>query len=198
MDVFGEVVADGGGGEGDAGSPLADEVFDVGEAVVAGVIEVGDELGGGGGGEGLGAGGPDGGNPGETGAGVPLMGEVEPEEGAGDGFDAGLALAGEEGGVADEEGGVGVLEHGDGVCGLWEEYRIVGVEAAEEDVGVGDRGSGGSVGGDGAQGFEGKGLLDEEEDGVDMVERGDGAAGDDGERGGEGGDGNEAEVGVAR
>lgn len=41
-------------------------------------------------------------------------------------------------------------------------------------------------------------MLDEEEDGANLVERGDGTAGDDGEIGGEGGDGDEAEVGLAR
>ncbi len=197
MDVLGEVLADGGGREGDAGGPLADEVLDVGEAVIAGLVEVGGELGGGGGVEDFWARGPDGGDPGEAGAGVPLVGEVEPEEWAGDGFDVGLVLAGEEGGVADEEGGVGVLKHGDGVGWAGKKGGRVTYELAEEDLGVGDGGAGGGVGGDGAEVFEGVWVLDEEEDGADVVEGGDGAAGDDGEVWGEGGDGDEAEVGFS-
>ena len=47
VDVAGEVVADGGGRDGDARRPLFDERVDVGEAVVAGVLQVVDELGGG-------------------------------------------------------------------------------------------------------------------------------------------------------
>jgi len=196
---MGEVMADGSGRERDAGGPLADEVCDVGETVVAGELEVERELGRGraAGCEGLGAGGPDGGDPGEAGAGVPLMGEVDPEEGAGDGFDLGLALAGEEGGVADKERGVGLAEHRHGVGGVREEDRVVGVELAEEDLQVGDGAAGGGVRCDGADGREGVGVFDEEEDGADVIEGGDGAARDDGEIGGEGGDGNEAEVGDA-
>ena len=45
VNVLGEVVADGGGREGDAWSPLLHEVFDVSEAVVAGVGEILGELG---------------------------------------------------------------------------------------------------------------------------------------------------------
>lgn len=91
VDVAGEVVVDGGGGDGDAGGPLADEIVDMGEAVVAGGLEVGGDLGGGdsGGGEGLGADGPDRGDPGQTGAEVPLLGEIEPLAGAGGCFDDG-------------------------------------------------------------------------------------------------------------
>lgn len=43
-DVFFEVGADGGCGHGHAGAPLADEVFDVGDAGVAGGLEVADDL----------------------------------------------------------------------------------------------------------------------------------------------------------
>ena len=80
VDVVGEVVADGGGREGDAGGPLGDKVFDVGEAVGAGVVEVGSELRGSdvGDAQGFGAGCPDGGDPGEISAGVPFVGEVVP------------------------------------------------------------------------------------------------------------------------
>ena len=45
VDVLGEVVADGGGWDGDAWGPLFDELIDVGEAVVAGELKVGGELG---------------------------------------------------------------------------------------------------------------------------------------------------------
>ena len=169
VDVVGEVVADGFGRDGDAGGPLADEIGDVGEAVIAGEIEVVDELGGGGGGEGLGARGPDGGDPGEAGAGVPLVGEVDGDAGADGGFDVGVVLAGEEGGVADEEGGVGAVEHGDGVGGVGRKTAMVAVEAAEEELCVGGGGAGGGVGGDGAEVGEGVGMFDEEEDGADVV-----------------------------
>ena len=83
VDVFGEVMADGGGGDGDFGGPLGDEVGDVGEAVAAGVVEVEEELlalfaae------DDLGTDGPDGGDPGESGVGVPEVGEVVPGDGA--------------------------------------------------------------------------------------------------------------------
>jgi hypothetical protein len=85
VDVMGEVVADGGGGNGDAGRPFFNKAFDVSEAVVAGELKVCGELGGGEGqgvircgGEGFGADGPDGGDPGEVGAGGPFVSEVEP------------------------------------------------------------------------------------------------------------------------
>ncbi len=47
VDVVGEVVANGGGRDGDARGPLIDEFFDVEEAVVAGRFEVFGELRGG-------------------------------------------------------------------------------------------------------------------------------------------------------
>jgi hypothetical protein len=46
VDVAREVVVDGDGWDGDARGPLFDELLDVGEAVVAGELEVCDELGG--------------------------------------------------------------------------------------------------------------------------------------------------------
>ncbi len=81
VDVLGEVGADGFGGEGEAGGPFVDEVFGVGEAGVAAGGEVGDELLGGEvvGGEGFGADGPDGCDPGESGALAPEGCHVEPE-----------------------------------------------------------------------------------------------------------------------
>ncbi len=47
VDILREVFADGCGREVDARGPLVDEVFDVSEAVVAGLVEVGGDLGGG-------------------------------------------------------------------------------------------------------------------------------------------------------
>jgi hypothetical protein len=44
VDVVREVVADGCGRNGEPGRPLGDEVFDVGYAVNAGLIEIVDEL----------------------------------------------------------------------------------------------------------------------------------------------------------
>ena len=102
-------MADGGGRDGDAGSPLFDEFFDVEETVIAGGFEVFGELGGGEAGwaESFGADGPDGGDPGEVGAGAPLVGEVEPLTGTYGVFDLLAGLKGEERRVADEDGGVG-------------------------------------------------------------------------------------------
>ena len=196
VDAPAEVLADGFFRNIDAPGPFANEVFDVGEAVRAGEVEVCAELSGGLWGEGLGTGSPDGGYPGEAGAGVPLVSEVEPGAGADGLLDLGLMLAGEEGGVADDEGGVGALEHGDRIGGVGQEVGAVHGELAKEKLRIGDRTAGGGVDGDGAEGLEGEWLLDEEDDGADVVERGDGAAGDDGERRGEGGDGDEAEVGL--
>lgn len=199
VDVLGEVGADGFGGDREARGPFVDEVFDVLEAVVAGELEVVGELGGGDAGEEVGAAGPDGGDPGEVGAGVPLVGEVEVLAGCAEGLvDGGAVFEGEEGGVADEEGGVGLREHGDRVGGAGEEGGVGAEEVPEEDLGVGDGRSGGGVGGYGLDGFEGETGAEEEKDGADAVEGGNGAAGDDGEVGGEGGDWDEAEGGSAR
>ena len=88
-----------------------------------------------------------------------------------------------------------VAEHGDGVGGLGVEGGRGGVEAAEDELGVGDGALRGGVGGDGTD--FGEGLFADELDGADAGERGDGAAGNDEEAGGEGGDGDEAEVGGA-
>ncbi len=172
VDVVGEVVADGRGWDGDAWGPLMDEVFDVGEAVVAGVGEVFGELGGGdvAGGERLGAGGPDGGDPGEVGAGLPLVGKVEPLAGADELFDLSAGFESQEGGIAYEDRGVGVVEHRDGV-GCGGEEGGVGVEEfAEEDFGVGEGTAGGGVGGDGLYRAEGVGFFNDELDGADAVE----------------------------
>jgi hypothetical protein len=74
--------------------------------------------------DGLGAHGPERGDPDGSGEGVPLVGEVEVEEAF-----AGAALTGVaileriEGGVADEQRGVGGLEHGIEVGGVLDELR---------------------------------------------------------------------------
>ena len=197
VDVAGEVVEDGGGWESDAGGPLSDEGVDVGLAVDAGVIEVVDELVGGDLLKSLGASGPDGGDPGEAGAGAPFVGEVDPGAGADGGLDVGSGFEGEEGWVADEECGVGMLEHGDGVGGVLQEGGIGADEFAEEDFGVGEGTAGGGVGGDGLDGVQCMRRFENELDGADVVERGDGAAGHDSEGRREGSDGNEAEIGAA-
>ena len=84
MNVLGEIAVDGGGREVDARGPFDDQVVDVGEAVVAGAVEIFDQpVGGQGfGSQRLWADGPDGGDPGQAGAGVPLVGDVDPETGA--------------------------------------------------------------------------------------------------------------------
>ena len=80
VDVSGEVVADSGGRDGDAGGPLLDDLLDVSEAVVAGGSEIVGELRGCeiGVAERFGTDGPDGGDPGEIGACTPFSGEVDP------------------------------------------------------------------------------------------------------------------------
>ena len=152
VDVAGEVVADGFGGDGDARRPLGDERVDVGETVVAGLLKVFDELRGGdrGGGESFGANSPDGGDPGQAGAGAPLVGHVDPEAGAGGLLDAAAGFEGQERGIADEQGGVGVGKHGDGIGRCGDEFGVGVEELAEEDLGVGERAAGCGVGGDGA------------------------------------------------
>ena len=103
-DVVGQVMADGGGRQGDARSPLFDEGVDVGEAVVAAILEIVDEFCGGDRGEGFGADGPYGGDPWKSGAGVPFVGEVEPEAWADGwvGFDPGAGFESQQRRVADE------------------------------------------------------------------------------------------------
>jgi len=199
VDVVGEVFADGLGSKGDTWSPLADEVVDMGQAMIAGGCEVFDELccGDVAFGEGFGANGPDSGYPGEAGSGVPLVGEVEPLAGADGVFDLLAMFEGEERGVADEEGGVGLAKHGDGVGRRGEEGGVGAEEMAEEDLGVNAGAAGCGVGGDDAEGLEGVGLLDDELDRAHAGERGDGAAGNDGERRRQGSDGDEAEVGTS-
>ena len=82
----------------DARGPLPDQIVDVGEAVVAGAVEVFDERGRGDSvlRQGLGTDGPDGGDPGQAGAGAPLLRDVDPEAGADLLLDLGAVLEGEQ------------------------------------------------------------------------------------------------------
>ena len=142
---------DGFAGDGDAGGPLVGERVDVAEAGVAGVLEVGRDLRcwNTGGGDGVGVGGPDGGDPDGVGELAPLVGEVEVEK-----LFAGAALAGfavfkgEERGIADEEGRVGYAEHGFEVGRVLDEGGLNLPEAGEEDAGIGGGGAGGRIEGD--------------------------------------------------
>jgi hypothetical protein len=193
VDVFGEVGADGGGGYGDAGGPLFDQGGDVLLASLAAGVEVEEELFAFAWREReVGADGPDGGNPGELGVGMPEVGDVVPDEGTGVGFDLVAVFESQQRGIADEESGVVCAKHGDGVSGCGFKRRGVVVEVLEEKLGIGCGAAGGGVGGDGADLVEG--TLCEELDGAHAGERGDGAAGDDEEVRGEGGNGDEAEV----
>jgi len=146
--------------------------------------------------EGFGADGPDGGDPGEFGADVPLVSEVKPLARANGDFDLFAGFEGEEGGIADEDGGVRVLEHGDWVgCG-GNKGGMGPEELSEEDFGVGEGTAGGCVGGDGLYCAKSVRGFDDELDGADFVQRSNRATGDDGEIGGEGRDGDEAEIGA--
>ena len=202
-DVFGEIGADGVAGDSDAEGPIVGEGVDVGEASIAGVLEVGDDLVGreARGCECFGVDGPEGGDPDGSGEGVPLVREVEIEEPLAGAALAGVAIfEGEKGGVADEESGVGRLQHRFKIGGVVEEGGLDLPEAREEDAGVGGRGARGGIESDATDAIESVGMAHDEEDGADAVARGDGAAGDDGKRGREGecGDGNESNVGNAR
>src|SRR5258705_4038144 len=100
MNIRGEVMADGGGWDRDAGGPLLDEIFDVEKAVVTRGFEVFGEFGSrnrGWGfelGNGLWADGPDGSHPRQLCADVPLVGEIVPLAWADGGF---FLVAGVEG-----------------------------------------------------------------------------------------------------
>ena len=198
MDVNRQVMLNGYGRDADAWGPFANEVVDVGEAVVARGGEVADELIRGKVAlrERFGADGPDGSDPGEAGAGAPFVRQVEPLAGADGLFDLLAGFEGEERGIADEQSGVRVPEHGDGIGGRGDEAGLGVEEVAEEDLGVGARAAGGVVGGYSSDGFESVWMFDDELNGAHAIERSDGAAGDDGELGGERGDGDEAEVGA--
>ena len=170
------------------------------EAVVAGGGEVEGELvdGESGAAEGLVADGPYGGDPGESGEGDPLGGEVVVDEFFAGALEAGFAVfEGEESGVSDEDGGVVVGEHGVEVGCVGDEGCFGVPPLAEEDLGVGEGGLGAGVGGDGADVGERLGGAADEQDGADACAGSDGAAGDEAEVGvgGQGGDGDEADVG---
>ena len=198
MDVLREIGADGFGRERKARGPLLYESVNVREAMVARELEIAGELDGGEFAEEVGTAGPDGGDPGQAGAGVPLVGEVEILAGAAKSeIDFGAAFKGEQGGIANEERGIGLREHGDGVGGYGEELWSGAEEVLEENLGVGDGRSGGRIGRNGSDGFEGVTGPEEKEDGADTIKRSDRAAGDDGEVRGEGGDRDQAESGTA-
>src|ERR1700735_4661250 len=109
MDVIGEIVTDGGRWKSDARGPLGDQIFDIQEAVIARGFEILNQLCGGEVIECLRADGPDGCNPGETGAGAPFVSEVEPLTGADGFFDGFPGFEGEQSRIADEDGRVGLL-----------------------------------------------------------------------------------------
>lgn len=199
-DIFGEIGADGVARNSDAGGPFVGESIDVAEALVAGVLEVGNDLGSGdvGGGDGIGTRGPDGGDPDGSGKVVPLMGEVEVEKLFAAPPLAGFAVfEGEEGRIADEEGCIGVLQHGFEVGSVFHEGGLDLPEAREEDARVGGRSAGRTVQSDATDAVNAIGMADDEDDGAHAILRGDGAAGNHAEQGcqGEGGDGDEADVG---
>ena len=198
VNIRGEIVADSGGWDSDSRSPLFDQPLDIEKAVVAGGFEVFGELqrcdvarG-----QGFGADGPDGGDPGKVGSDVPLVGEVVPLARADGSFDLIAGFEGKERRIADEDGGVCLVQHGDGIGWRGNEGGAGIEEFAEEDLGVGERAAGGSVGGDGFYCAEGMGFLNDELDGADFVQGGDRTAGDDGEVRRERGDGDQAEVGA--
>ena len=141
--------------------------------------------------------GPDGCDPGEARAGVPLVGEIDPETRADHLLDLVAGFECQQSRIADEQGGIGLLEHGDGVRGILDEGGVCAEKLAEEDLGICEGAARGGVGCDGANVFEGVGLFDDELDGADAVERGDGAAGDDREIGCKRSDRDEAQVGAA-
>ena len=196
MDVIGEIVTDGGRWKSDARGPLGDQIFDIQEAVIARGFEILNQLCGGEVIECLRADGPDGCNPGETGAGAPFVSEVEPLTGADGFFDGFPGFEGEQSRIADEDGRVGLLQHGDGVGRGGEERGMSLEKFAEENFGVGERAARGGVGGDRFYCGERVWGFDDELDGADFIERRDGAAGDDGEIRGERGDRNKAEIGA--
>ncbi len=138
VDIPCEVLADGLGWNGETRGPLFDEVVDVGEAVIAGRGEVFGELGSGNVARAkrFRADGPDGGDPGESGAGMPLMGEVDPFAGADGLLDLGSGFERDQGGVADEQGGISLLEHGDGIGGMLNKSGLRAEEFAKEDFGI--------------------------------------------------------------
>lgn len=177
VDVVGEVVTYGLGEEREARGPLADDVFNVGEAVIAREGEVFGELGGCdvGDRESVRSHRPDGGDPRETCAGPPLVREVEPVAGTHGFFELRADIEGDESGVSDEYGCIGLLEHSDGVGVAGNEGWLDGEELAEEDFGVGKGAARCLVCGNSSDGFEcacwvAAGGLNDELDGAHVVE----------------------------
>lgn len=154
MDVAGKVAVDGCGRYGDARGPFPDQCIDIGEAAVARMLEVGDEPGRVDAGECFRSDGPDRGDPGQAGAGAPLVGEIEPEAWTRYGFDPLAVFESEERWIADEECGIGAGEHGGGVGGGGDKIGIDADKFAEEYLRVGERAARCGVGGNSADSAE--------------------------------------------
>ena len=195
VDVGGEVGADGVFRERESAGPLDDKWVDVFDAVDAGLDEVLDNalL------QRLAAGrSPDGGDEGEAGEGMPIVGEVVIDEFFSGSLEAiGAFFEGEESGIADEDGGVCLVEHGVEVGGHGDERNVGVSPLVEEDAGIGQGGAAGDVGGYRMDGGEELAGAADEKQRTHAAFGGDGAAGEDVQAGcgGEGGDGDKADVG---
>lgn len=147
--------------------------------------------------KGFGADSPDSRDPRQAGAGVPLVGEVEPLARADRPLNLIAGFERKQSGVADKESSIGLLEHGDGIGRVLEEGGLGTQKLAKEDFGVSERTARCGICSDGADSFEGMACSDDELDGADTVERGDGTAGDNRQLRGKRGDGDEPKVGAS-
>src|SRR5579872_7049456 len=157
----------------------------MGEAGVAGALEVVDDLRGADGrrGEGFRAQGPERRDPDGSGELVPLVGEIEVEEALAGAALPGVAIfEGEERGITDEEGGVGHAQHGVKIGRMRKEAGLHLPETRKEDAGVSGGGAGSGVEGDAPDAFDPVRMADDEDDRAHAISRGNGAAGDHGER----------------
>lgn len=118
----------------------------------------------------LGTNSPDSRDPRQAGAGVPLMGEVEPLARADRPLDLLAGFERKQRGVADQESGVCVLEHRDGIGRMLNEIGVGAEKFPEENLSVGERTARGGICGDDTDSFEGMACLDDELDGADAVE----------------------------
>jgi hypothetical protein len=143
---------------------------------------------------------PDGGDEGQAGEGVPLLGQVVVDQLFAGALEAvGALFEGQQGGVADEDGGVGAFEHGVEIGGRAGKGR--------RDCPSGERGCGRGPGWCGwrcrrprSAGMEPLAGAANQQQGAHAALGGDGAAGQNAQAGGGGqsGDGDEADVGRAR